>query len=68
MREVVIVDGIRTPIARAHKEKGLFRTLKSPDLLAALQTILSYHDQDEINDNWQLNEARAAIAKAKGTP
>jgi acetyl-CoA acetyltransferase family protein len=36
MREVVIVDGIRTPIARAHKEKGWFRTIKSPDMLAAL--------------------------------
>ncbi len=36
MREAVIVDGIRTPIARAHKEKGWFRTLKSPDLLTAL--------------------------------
>jgi len=36
MREVVIVDGIRTPIARAHKEKGWFRTIKSPEMLAAL--------------------------------
>ena len=36
MREVVIVDGVRTPVARAHKEKGDLRTLKSPELLATL--------------------------------
>ena len=36
MREVVIVDGVRTPIGRAHKEKGDLRTLKSPDLVSAL--------------------------------
>jgi len=36
MREAVIVDGVRTPIGRAHKEKGTLRTLKSPELVAAL--------------------------------
>ncbi len=36
MNEVVIVDGVRTPIGRAHKEKGWLRTLKAPDLLKVL--------------------------------
>jgi len=36
MREVVIVDGVRTPIGRAHKEKGDLRTLKAPDMVSAL--------------------------------
>jgi acetyl-CoA acyltransferase len=35
MREVVLVDGVRTPIGRAHKEKGDLRTLKAQDLVAA---------------------------------
>ena len=35
MREVVLVDGVRTPVGRAHKEKGALRSLKSPDLVAA---------------------------------
>lgn len=42
MREVVIIDGVRTPIGRAHKEKGALRTLKSPDLVAAcIKSLLS---------------------------
>jgi len=36
MREVVIIDGVRTPIGRAHKEKGDLRTFKSPDLVSHL--------------------------------
>ena len=35
MREVVIVDGVRTPIARAHKEKGWFRNTRPDDLAVA---------------------------------
>ena len=33
MKECVIVDGIRTANARAHKEKGWFRNLRPEDLL-----------------------------------
>jgi acetyl-CoA acyltransferase len=32
MTEAVIVDAVRTPIGRAHKDKGLFRHVRSDDL------------------------------------
>ena len=32
MNEAVIVDAVRTPIGRAHKEKGVFRDVRSDDL------------------------------------
>jgi acetyl-CoA acetyltransferase family protein len=32
MREVVIVDAVRTPIARAHPEKGWFKDIRSDEL------------------------------------
>ena len=32
MREAVIVDAVRTPIARAHPEKGWFKDIRSDDL------------------------------------
>jgi len=34
MTEAVIVDAVRTPIGRAHKDKGLFRHVRSDDLAA----------------------------------
>lgn len=32
MKQAVIVDCVRTPIGRAHKEKGIFREIRSDDL------------------------------------
>jgi acetyl-CoA acyltransferase len=32
MKSAVIVDAVRTPIGRAHKEKGVFRDVRSDDL------------------------------------
>src|SRR5215471_20680110 len=32
MKSAVVVDCVRTPIGRAHKEKGLFRDVRSDDL------------------------------------
>ena len=34
MNEAVIVDAVRTPIGRAHREKGCFRDVRSDDLAA----------------------------------
>ncbi|MGE3405613.1 MAG: acetyl-CoA C-acyltransferase FadA [Pirellulales bacterium] len=36
MKNVVIVDCVRTPIGRAHKEKGVFRDVRSDDLAVAV--------------------------------
>lgn len=36
MTEAVIVDAVRTPIGRAHKDKGLFRNVRSDDLAASV--------------------------------
>ena len=36
MRRAVIVDAVRTPIARAHPEKGMFREVRADDLSADL--------------------------------
>jgi acetyl-CoA acyltransferase len=36
MTEAVIVDAVRTPIGRAHKDKGLFRHVRSDDLAASV--------------------------------
>jgi acetyl-CoA acyltransferase len=35
MRRAVIIDCVRTPIGRAHPEKGLYRDVRSDDLAAA---------------------------------
>lgn len=35
MRRAVVIDCVRTPIGRAHKEKGLFRDVRSDDLATA---------------------------------
>jgi acetyl-CoA acyltransferase len=34
MRHAVIIDAVRTPIGRAHKEKGMFRDVRADDLSA----------------------------------
>ena len=36
MNNAVIVDCLRTPIGRAHKEKGVFRDVRSDDLAVAV--------------------------------
>src|SRR5947199_3802504 len=36
MRQAVIIDAIRTPIGRAHPEKGIFRDVRADDLSADL--------------------------------
>jgi acetyl-CoA acetyltransferase family protein len=45
MKECVLVDGVRTPIGRAHAEKGAFRTLRPEDLLGALYKALFERNQ-----------------------
>ncbi|MEX2025676.1 MAG: acetyl-CoA C-acyltransferase, partial [Pirellulaceae bacterium] len=41
MRRAVIIDCVRTPIGRAHPEKGLFRDVRSDDLaVACIQALL----------------------------
>lgn len=40
MKECVLVDGVRTPIGRAHAEKGSLRTLRPEDLLGAVYKAL----------------------------
>lgn len=40
MKECVIVDGVRTPNGRAHKEKGWFRTKRPDELLSAVYEAL----------------------------
>ena len=36
MRQAVIVDAVRTPIGRAHPEKGMYRDVRADDLSADL--------------------------------
>lgn len=40
MRHAVIIDAVRTPIARAHAEKGYYRDVRSDDLSADLMNAL----------------------------
>src|SRR5439155_18830102 len=40
MRHAVIVDAARTPIARAHPEKGIYRDVRADDLSADLMNAL----------------------------
>ena len=40
MKECVLVDGVRTPIGRAHAERGAFRTLRPEDLLGTVYKAL----------------------------
>src|SRR5579884_1515207 len=36
MRHAVVIDAVRTPIGRAHPEKGIFRDVRADDLSAGL--------------------------------
>ena len=36
MKQAVIIDCVRTPIGRSHKEKGVFRNVRSDDLAEAI--------------------------------
>ena len=80
MKTAVIIDAVRTPIGRAHKEKGYFRDVRSDDLAVACVRALVERtgiDPAEIEDvvlgNTQqtgeqgLNAARA-IALMAGLP
>src|SRR5258708_405974 len=40
MRHAVIIDAVRTPIGRAHPEKGIFRDVRADDLSADLMQAL----------------------------
>src|SRR5262245_8535695 len=40
MQRAVVIDALRTPIARAHAEKGFFRDVRADDLSADLMTAL----------------------------
>jgi acetyl-CoA acyltransferase len=40
MRRAVIIDAVRTPIGRAHPEKGMFRDVRADDLSADLMKAL----------------------------
>ena len=80
MKAAVIIDAVRTPIGRAHKEKGYFRDVRSDDLAASCVRALIERtgiDPNEIEDvvlgNTQqsgeqgLNVARA-VALMAGLP
>src|SRR5437870_6488196 len=36
MRRAVVIDAVRTPVGRAHPEKGMFRDVRADDLSADL--------------------------------
>src|SRR5919198_6642459 len=36
MRHAVVIDAVRTPVGRAHPEKGMFRDVRADDLSADL--------------------------------
>src|ERR1700688_4320510 len=40
MRRAVVIDAVRTPIGRAHAEKGMFRDVRADDLSADLMKAL----------------------------
>src|SRR5437660_3062016 len=40
MRHAVIIDAVRTPVGRAHPEKGIFRDVRADDLSADLMKAL----------------------------
>jgi len=53
MKRAVIVDCLRTPIGRAHKEKGIYREIRSDDLAAQVIEALVARtgiNPDEIED------------------
>jgi acetyl-CoA acyltransferase len=53
MKSAVIIDAVRTPVGRAHKDKGWFRDVRSDDLAVAVVRALLERtgiDRSEIED------------------
>ena len=53
MRTAVIIDGVRTPIGRAHRDKGFFRHMRGDDLaVACVRALLERNpiDPREVED------------------
>src|SRR6188472_513036 len=53
MKTPVIIDAVRTPIGRAHKERGVFRDVRSDDLAVSVVRALIERtgiDPNEIED------------------
>src|SRR6202011_5957465 len=54
MRHAVVIDAVRTPIGRAHAEKGIYRDVRADDLSADLmralleRTSLPAHEVEDI--------------------
>src|SRR5436305_1448970 len=61
MRSAVVVEALRTPIGRAHPEKGCFRDIRAEDL--ALRHRISRREQDEFSLR---SHQRAAAATDSG--
>jgi acetyl-CoA acyltransferase len=40
MRQAVIIDAVRTPVGRAHPEKGMYRDVRADDLSADIMKAL----------------------------
>ena len=40
MRRAVVIDAVRTPIGRAHPDKGIYRDVRADDLSADLMKAL----------------------------
>ena len=50
MRQAVIIDAVRTPIGRAHKDKGMFRDVRADDLSADLMKALMERVQIPVSE------------------
>jgi acetyl-CoA acyltransferase len=50
MRHAVVIDAVRTPIGRAHAEKGMFRDVRADDLSADLMQALLKHTRIPASD------------------
>ena len=81
MKRAVVIDGVRTAVGRAHKEKGVFRDVRSDDLAVAVVEGLIERtgiDPDQVEDlllgNTQqqgeqgLNVARSVALMANLSP
>ena len=71
MSHAVIIDAVRTPIARAHAEKGFFRDVRADDMSADIISALLTRNKiapDKVEDiHWgcvkQQNEQGFNIAR-----
>src|SRR5437899_7249443 len=50
MRHAVVIDAVRTPVGRAHKEKGIFRDVRADDLSADLMKALLERTQVPVGE------------------